>query len=216
MEVLFEDHHIIVCIKPPHLSSEQTASQNGFADLLAAQNGGYIGVVHRLDLGVGGVMVYAKTRDAAARLSRDVQEHRLEKEYLAAVHGVPQEPVGTLRDLLFHDRRLNKTFAVTRERAGVKEAILDYTVQKTAESEYGALTLVRVKLHTGRTHQIRVQFASRKHPLVGDGKYGARDRSPIALFSTRLAFSHPKTGERMEFSALPSGGVWDTLLENSI
>ena len=216
MNVLFEDTHIIVCIKPPHLSSEQTAAQNGFADLLAAQNGGYLGVVHRLDLGVGGVMVYAKTREAAARLSRDVQEHRLEKEYLAAVHGVLEEPVGTLRDLLFHDRRLNKSFAVSRERAEVKEAILDYTAEKKAESEFGIVSLVRVKLHTGRTHQIRVQFSSRRHPLVGDGKYGARDRSPIALFSTRLAFSHPKTGERMEFSALPSGGVWDILLEKSI
>lgn len=211
MEILFEDAHIIVCIKPASLSSESTPDQKGFADLLASQNGGYIGVVHRLDLGVGGVMVYAKTKEAAARLSRDVQEHRFEKEYLAVIHGIPDAPSAILRDLLFHDRRLNKSFAVTRERAGVKEAILDYTLLNSAESEFGTLSLVRVKLHTGRTHQIRVQFASRKHPLVGDGKYGARDRAPIALFSTRLAFSHPKTGEHMTFEQVPTGGVWDEL-----
>ena len=209
MDILFEDAHLIVCVKPANLSSESTPDKRGFADLLAERNGGYIGVVHRLDLGVGGVMVYAKTKEAASRLSNDVREHRMEKEYLAVIHGTPEEPFGRLRDLLFHDRRLNKSFAVTRERAGVKEAILDYTALASAESDFGDVTLVRVKLHTGRTHQIRVQFSSRRHPLVGDGKYGARDRSPIALFSTRIAFSHPKTGVRMEFEQVPREGVWD-------
>ncbi len=213
MEILYEDASVIVCIKPAALVSEQTPDQTGFADLLAAHNGGYIGIVHRLDRGVGGVMVYAKTPTAAASLSRAVQEHRLEKEYLALVHGTPIEPSGEMRDLLFHDRRLNKSFVVTRTRAGVKEAILDYVAQKSLDSdEYGTLTLVRIKLHTGRTHQIRVQFSSRRLPLLGDGKYGASDRCPIALFSTRIAFTHPKTGKSLCFDAIPTDAVWQPFL----
>ena len=208
MEILYRDEFITVCIKPPLLLSEQTPKKDGLADLIAAENGGYVGVVHRLDRGVGGVMVYANTPDAAAKLSRAVQERKLEKEYLAIVHGIPTEPSGTLRDLLFHDRRQNKTFVVTRERAGVKEAILDYEIIKTLESEtHGALSLILIRLHTGRTHQIRVQFASRGHALLGDGKYGASgDRCPIALFSARLAFPHPKTGAEMVFEAKPEWG----------
>ena len=215
MEILYEDASVVVCIKPAACLSEQTADGTGPADLLAARNGGYIGVVHRLDRGVGGVMVYAKTQDAAARLSRQVQERTFEKEYLAIVHGTPREPSGELRDLLFHDRRLNKSFVVDRARNGVKEAILDYVVQKTLETDaYGTLSLVRVRLHTGRTHQIRVQFSSRRHPLLGDGKYGASDHCPIALFSTRIAFTHPKTGKRLSFEALPHDAVWLPFLKN--
>ena len=205
MEILYRDESVTVCIKPPSLVSEQTPKKDGFADLIAAENGGYVGVVHRLDRGVGGVMVYANTPAAAASLSRAVQERRLQKEYLAIAHGIPDAPSGTLRDLLFHDRVKNKTFVVTRERGGVKEAILDYEVLKTFESvEHGVLSLLRVKLHTGRTHQIRVQFASRGLALLGDGKYGASgDRCPIALFSARLAFPHPVSGREMVFEAQP-------------
>ena len=215
MKILHEDKDIIVCIKPSDALSETTPEGNGFADALAKENGGYIGVVHRLDRGVGGVMVYAKTPAAAAALSRCVQQRTLRKEYLAVVHGVPVEVCGTLTDLLFHDRRRNKTFVVNRVRNGVKEAVLDYVVKKTAPVEpFGNVSLVRISLRTGRTHQIRVQFASRGLPLVGDGKYGASgDRCPIALFSTRLAFSHPVTGKPMEFCALPEGGVWDGMMK---
>ena len=213
MEILFEDEAVIVCIKPPTLVSEQTAGGDGFADLLAARNGGYIGVVHRLDRGVGGVMVYAKTPEAAGALSRQVQERDFQKEYLALVHGVPAEASGTWTDLLFHDRRINKSYVVSRRRAGVKEAILDYVVQKSElDARYGDLSLVRVRLHTGRTHQIRVQFSFRRHPLLGDGKYGASDGCSIALFSTRIAFSHPKSGKLLCFEAFPTDPVWQPFL----
>lgn len=214
MEILYRDQDVTVCVKLPELLSEQTPDKKGLADLIAAENGGYVGVIHRLDRGVGGVMVYANNRHAAAALSAAVQEHRLTKEYLAVIHGVPAADTDTLRDLLFHDRRQNKTFAVTRERAGVKEAILEYVLQKSEEiPPYGTLSLVRVKLHTGRTHQIRVQFSTRGHALLGDGKYGASgDRCPIALFSHTLCFPHPRDGRQLTFTKTPDGEIWNRLI----
>lgn len=208
ISVLFEDAHIIVVKKPPFLVCESTAKKDGLADLLEEKTGGYIGTVHRLDRGVGGVMVYAKSPAAAAKLSAAVQARELRKEYLAVVRGVPSPNCGEMRDLLFHDRRQNKTFVVERQRAGVKEALLEYdTIERITTARGEECSLVHVLLHTGRTHQIRVQFASRGHSLLGDGKYGARgDNRQIALFATRLAFSHPITRKKMEFQ-LP----WDAL-----
>ncbi len=203
ISILFEDQHIIVVEKPTALVCESTAKGDGLADLLAEHTGGYIGTVHRLDRGVGGVMVYAKTPAAAAKLSAAVQAKELKKEYLAVVHGVPQPESGEMRDLLFHDRRQNKTFVVRRQRAGVKEALLEYdTVEALTTARGEECTLVHVLLHTGRTHQIRVQFASRGLTLLGDGKYGARgDNRPIALFAKRLTFLHPVTRKQMQFEA---------------
>ncbi len=213
MKILFEDESVIVAVKPVTCVSESTPSSDGFADILSAYTGGYIGVVHRLDRGVGGVMVYAKTPKAAAELSRAVQARTLEKEYLAVVHGTLEAPEGTLCDLLYHDKRQNKSFAVTRERAGVKDARLDYVCLGSEEHpRLGSISLVRVRLHTGRTHQIRVQFSSRGHALVGDGKYGARDNCPIALFSAHLAFAHPKDGRRMSFDESPEWEWFPELL----
>ena len=211
MEILFEDAAVCVAVKPADLLSEQTPDQSGFADLVAARNkNGYVGVIHRLDRGVGGVMVYAREPRAAAKLSAAVQAREMKKVYLAIVHGEPSASSGELRDLLFHDRIKNKTFVVDRERRGVKEAILSYeTLGSIDHAEHGRLSLLRIELQTGRTHQIRVQFSSRGMPLLGDGKYGARDRCPIALFSHRLSFPHPRTGAPMSFSALPTGDVWD-------
>lgn len=209
MEILHEDRDIFVAVKPIGAVSEQTPQGDGFADLLAARNNGYVGVVHRLDRAVSGVMVYARTQSAAAELSRAVQEHRFEKVYLAVVHGRPEEASGEMRDLLFFDRQKQKSFVVDRARNGVKEAILDYELLETIEHpEFGELSLVRVMLKTGRTHQIRVQFASRGHALAGDGKYGARDRCEVGLFCTRIGFSHPGTKRPIVFEKAPTHGIF--------
>ena len=210
MEILYQDTAITVAVKPPQLLSEQTERGDGFADLLAAQNKNrYVGVIHRLDRGVGGVMVYARTPQAAAKLSSAVQNHLLKKEYLAVIHGEMPDSSGRLCDLLYHDRAKNKTFVVDRERKGVKDAALDYQVVKVIEHpEYGTLSLVRVLLLTGRTHQIRVQFSSRRHPLLGDGKYGAHDACPIALFSHSLTLPHPTSGKPLCFEQQPDGAPW--------
>lgn len=180
MEIIFSDSDLAVVIKPVGLDSESAVPA-----AIVAQLGGECFPVHRLDLNVGGVMVYARTKRAASILSRAVQEGRMVKEYVARVHGVPDEK-GDWTDLLFKDARKNKVFVVKRARAGVKEARLEYTRLATD----GETSLVRIRLHTGRSHQIRVQFASRGFPLLGDHKYGARDGlSAPQLFSCALSFT---------------------------
>jgi len=205
-EILYQDRDILVCVKPIGvLSQADGAGGISLPALLSEQ--GDLHVVHRLDFGVGGVMVYAKNSRAAAALSTAIQQKLLQKEYLAAVHGCPAPEVGEMRDLLFRDARKNKTFVVDRLRKGVKDAALDYqTLCAGAEK-----SLVQVRLHTGRTHQIRVQFASRRLPLWGDGKYGASDNGcPVGLWSFRLKFRHPTTGKPMVFAALPPASKpWD-------
>jgi len=210
-EILFEDAHLTVAVKPPMMLSERSENQESFAELLAKRNPKqYVGVVHRLDRGVGGVMVYARTPVSAAALSQAVAQHELQKEYLAVIHGEPQNSEGTLTDLLFFDRLRNKSFVVDRARKGVKEAILHYRVLDCIDHpEHGRLSLVQIELKTGRTHQIRVQFSSRRHSLLGDGKYGSPARTAIALFSYRIGFSHPKSHEPLTFSRLPEGFPWD-------
>lgn len=202
MDILYEDTAVIVCIKPRGILSQ--ADKNGGESMitrLSEHTGGEIYPVHRLDKETGGVMVYAKTQKAAAKLSRDISEHRFYKEYLALVHGVPEENSGTLCDLLFHDRAKNKSYVVKRERAGVKKAELYYEVLETKEKDGEKFSLLRVVLHTGRTHQIRVQLAHRKMPLSGDRKYGAKDAfENLGLLSAKLKFTHPETGEEMEFT----------------
>ena len=191
MEILYSDREIAVCVKPVGLDSEQQVPE-----ALRAALGGEIYPIHRLDKNVGGVMVYARTRSAAAALSRCVQDGSLVKEYVALVHGTPPEK-GDWQDLLWKDSAKNKVFVVKRERKGVKPAHLEFT-RLTA----GETSLVRIRLHTGRSHQIRVQFASRGYPLVGDHKYGSRDaQTAPMLFSCRLSF--PWKGETRTFQALP-------------
>ena len=210
MEILYEDRHLWVVVKPADLLSEQTPKQDGFADLLAKENGGYVGVIHRLDRGVGGVMVYAKTPASAAKLSAAVQNHEMQKEYLAVVCGAPAEDSATLRDFLFHDRFANKTYVAPRARKGVKEAILDYQTLETIHNELlGDFSLLKIRLHTGRTHQIRAQFSHRRLPLLGDRKYGGFSSNSIALFSHALSFVHPVTGKTLSFVKEPVGEPWE-------
>lgn len=152
--------------------------------------------VHRLDRAVGGVMVYARSAGAAAALSRQIQEHRFQKEYLAVVQGKPAPAQGVLHDYLYHDKRKGKAFPVRSLRKGVKEAELEYTVLAAAEINGVQASLVHVQLHTGRFHQIRAQFAARKMPLLGDGRYGSREKGcGVALFSCRVGFECPGSKE---------------------
>ena len=206
--MLFEDKYLIVCLKPAGVLSED----GGMPELLAARCGApRIFCVHRLDKAVSGVMVYAKDGKTAAKLSELVSSRAVTKEYLAVVPGKPEEESGTLRDLLYHDAAKNKTFVVSRPRRGVKEAELAYETAATACAEgVGDVSLLRVTLHTGRSHQIRAQFASRKLPLLGDGRYGSAVRNcGIALQSHRLAFVHPVTGEALDFTApVPEAWPW--------
>lgn len=192
MEILFSDNEIAVCVKPVGLDAEHDVPR-----LLTEQLGGEIFTLHRLDKNVGGVMVYARTKAAAARLSGEIQENRMVKEYVALVHGTPPE-AGDWEDLLFKDSRKNKVFVVDRKRNGVKAARLEF--KRLTEDER---SLVRIRLHTGRSHQIRVQFSSRGYPLVGDHKYGSKaiETEPM-LFSCRLTFEHH--GKEQNFSALPT------------
>ncbi len=191
MEFLYTDPSLAVVVKPVGMDSEHDVPQE-----IAKALGGETYTVHRLDQNVGGVMVYARTKAAAAALSRAVQEGSMVKEYVAMVHGTPPE-YGDWADMLFKDSRKNKVFVVSRMRAGVKKARLEYT-----RLTQGETSLVRVRLHTGRSHQIRVQFASRKFPLVGDHKYGARDEATAPmLFSCCITF--PWKGKTMAFEALP-------------
>ena len=209
MKVLFEDEHLIACVKPAGVLSQGDAK--GSESMLTLLGGVY--PVHRLDRETAGVMAFAKTERAAAAMSRLVQSHKeFRKEYLAVLEGVPECPSGTLCDLLFHDASRNKTYVVDKERRGVKKAELFYELVATNESEEGkSQSLVRVRLHTGRTHQIRVQFASRRMPLVGDRKYGGSAHAGgLALFACRLSFCHPMTGQELCFEAFPEkGGAFD-------
>lgn len=177
MTVLYEDKNIVACVKPVGVVSEDNGKSGSVPSLLAGYFDGkgedkQTYTVHRLDAAVGGVMVYARNRSAAAKLSAQIQNGSFRKEYLAVVSGVPQEKSGIMRDLLFHDLSKNKSYVVDRMRRGVKEAELEYEVLATVDGK----SLVKILLHTGRTHQIRVQFASRKMPLVGDRKYGSSDK----------------------------------------
>ena len=203
ISVLYEDAAIVVCEKPVGILSQGEAD-SALPALLCAQLSCPVFPVHRLDQAVGGVMVFAKTGKAAAALSAQVAENTMQKEYLAVLSAVPQAQSAVLTDLLFFDRRSNKSFVVRRRRGGVKDASLDYALLCTAQDGADSRALVRVWLHSGRTHQIRVQFASRKLPLLGDGKYGSRDnRCTVALWSNRLSFLHPETGAPLSFSLEP-------------
>ncbi len=195
--IIYQDADIVVCNKPFGISSQESNGEN-MVDALREACGCEIYPVHRLDTQTTGLMVYAKNQKSAAELSRQIQEKAFKKEYVCLCHG-EIENEGEMVDFLYHDRVKNKSFVVKSKRSGAKEARLEYKV--ICEKCLGECRLfkVRVKLHTGRTHQIRVQFASRGYPLYGDGKYGARDNDKLHLHSTYIAFCHPITKEKLEY-----------------
>ena len=229
MNILYEDNALVVVDKPAGLSSEE-----GVPAALRQHWGApeaFVGVVHRLDTGVSGLMVFARTPAAAAALSRQVTQSQeayavadgraqgpaakptFLKQYRAVIAGAPDQtlpPEGMLQDYLFKDSRKGRVFPVSRPRKGVREAVLEYRIVRQMQDA----CLAEITLHTGRTHQIRVQFASRKHPLWGDGKYGSRVKGAIALQSCGLQFVHPDTGRIMNFTLpLPDTAPWNLFAE---
>lgn len=201
MEILYCDNEIVVCVKPQRVLS--TDEPGGVPELVRKELGDAkadVRTVHRLDRVVGGLMVLARNGSAASILSEQIRNGSFEKEYCAVVHGTPAESVGRLRDLLVRDKARKMTMVAPEPGKGVQEAILHYQVQAATQE----MTFVRIHLETGRTHQIRVQFASRGMPLVGERKYSTlEDDCEIALWSCRIGFDHPQTGKRMTFSLNP-------------
>ena len=201
MELLYYDRDIVVCIKPARVLS--TDEPGGLPELVREALGdrnGDVRTVHRLDRVVSGVMVLARNAKAASELSRQIREDVFEKEYLAVLHGSPESSSGTLVDLLYRDKARKMTMVASAPAKGVQEAVLDYEVLKKTEK----LSRVRIRLKTGRTHQIRVQFASRGMPLVGERKYSMlEDPCEIALWSYKIGFRHPGTGAWMTFVKEP-------------
>ena len=213
-DIVYEDNHVLVAVKPPNLLSQ--ADDTGDPDLLTLlredirvryhkPGNVYLGLVHRLDRPVGGLMVFAKTSKAAARLSAQLTKHALGREYLCVTQGVPPESL-TLTDFLLKDGRTNTVTAVPEGTSGAKRAVLHLT--RLAETE--GLALCAVRLETGRSHQIRVQLSHAGFPLWGDARYGeGRPGQQIALWGYRLSFEHPTSHEVLRFRNLPQGGVWE-------
>lgn len=201
MEIVHIDEDILVCIKPARVLS--TDEPGGLPDMIRQELGDAnadIRTVHRLDRVVSGLMVVARSAKAASELSRQIRENIFQKEYLAVIHGRPECDAGQLRDLLLRDKARKMTMVATERGKGVQPASLRYRVLQSGNG----MSRVRIVLETGRTHQIRVQFASRGLPLVGERKYSQLgDECEIALWSYRLAFCHPTTGEPMEFIMEP-------------
>ena len=231
LNILFEDQSIIVAEKPAGLESQATrklepdmvSEIRNYIHKLSTDGRGktrepYVGVIHRLDKPVGGIMVYARTREAAASLSRQVREGRMDKYYLSIVCGKPVDNVGNFVDYLLKDEKSNYSRVVDKGTEGSREARLEYRLLSSGELDGREVSLVEIHLLTGRHHQIRVQFASRGLPLLGDEKYGDGNlanrrpgrfrREPLALYAWRLEFDHPVTGERMKFEQRPDTGAF--------
>ena len=217
LKVIYEDNHIIVVEKTPNIPSQ--SDKTGDMDMLTIvkqyikekynkPGNVYLGLVHRLDRPVGGIMIFAKTSKAAGRLSEQVREKVFKKKYLAVVDGRFEEITGILEDYLYKDERNNMSKVVSKEKKNAKLAKLDYEV--LAYNELKNLSLVKVNLHTGRHHQIRVQLSHAGHSIFGDQKYGKRGQGKqIALWAYELTIQHPITKKEMTFKDLPeSVGTW--------
>lgn len=205
LEILYEDNHVIVVYKPANILSQGDSTKD--KDLLTLvkeyikekyhkSGNAYVGLVHRLDRPVEGIMVFAKSSKAASRLTKQIQNHEFQKQYLAIINGILPEKKGEFRDYL--EKREDGNTVVTDKKQG-KESMLRYEVLEEKEQE----SLVKIELITGRHHQIRVQFASRGYPLVGDQRYGILDKKQICLCSYHLSFLHPITQERLFFERFP-------------
>lgn len=201
LEIIYSDQDILVCIKPARvLSTDEPGGLPSLIRVALGDDRADVRTVHRLDRVVSGIMVLARNAKAASELSRQIREDEFKKVYLAVVHGRPVQDSGTFRDLLYRDKARRMTMVASEPAKGVQEAVLEYTVQNTAEN----MSRIQIQLRTGRTHQIRVQFASRNMPLIGERKYCTlEDPCEIALWSHRIAFTHPATGKRVEFSKNP-------------
>lgn len=209
--IIFEDNHLLVVTKPPNILSQ--GDYTGDVDMLTIlkedikvrykkPNNVYLGLVHRLDRPVGGVMVFAKTSKCAARLSEQIRNQRFKKIYMAVIHGKPKKEKDTLIHYLLKDNKTNIVSTVEKDVKGAKEAIIDYEVINTVKD----LSLVKINLHTGRPHQVRVQFSAIGHPIYGDHRYGVnhkRGKEQIALWAYEVSCEHPTLKERMSFTSLP-------------
>lgn len=222
LNVIYEDNHIIVVEKQPNIPSQGdktndidmlTIIKDYIKEKYNKPGNVYLGLIHRLDRPVGGVMVFAKTSKAAARLSEQVREKVFRKEYLVVVDGKFEKEKGIMKDYLLKNERSNLSKVVEENTKNAKYAELEYEVLKYREDIN--LSAVKVNLHTGRHHQIRVQFASRKHSIYGDQKYGTRGKGKqIALWAYKLTINHPITKEEMTFEVLPElNGTWSILKE---
>ena len=212
LSVFYQDEYLLVCEKPVGVSSESP----GLPELASSQTGYNCFPVHRLDQGTGGVCVLAFSSDICARMQNLFRQEKVKKEYYAVVAGRPDASSGLYEDFLFHDRKSNKTFVVKRQRAGVKKAVCEWTLLSTVFFENQPLSLVRVSLHTGRTHQIRIQFGSRGYPLVGDRKYGSRMKADTpSLWASSISFPHPCDSSRLiEASSSPKSAFpWNLFPE---
>lgn len=210
INIIFEDNHLLIVEKPVNIPTQEDAS--GDTDMLTLLKENlkirynkpgnvFLGLIHRLDRPVGGVMVFAKTSKAASRLSDQIRKREFEKTYLAVVHGKPEKS-GTLRHFLLKDAKTNIVKVVKDSELQAKEAVLNYQLLKSKED----LSLVKINLHTGRSHQVRVQFSTIGHPLFGDQKYGAqvnKEGQQIALWSNEIKFEHPTTKEKLHFTIKP-------------
>ena len=201
LQLLYHDDSLVICEKPVGVSSESP----GMPDLLRKQLGYPVFPVHRLDRMTGGVFLLARSSKVSAELQQLFLKNRVIKEYLAIICGVPETDSGLFSDLIYHDQRTNKSFIADKMRKGVKKACCEWTALQTVNLPESTITLVRVRLHTGRTHQVRIQFASRKMPLVGDRRYGSRiNATAPALWSVRICFPHPLSAEKMiDVSSFP-------------
>lgn len=221
IKVFFEDKDILVVEKPPKVPCQSDKTSDD--DMMSMLNRPYLGLIHRLDRPVGGVMVYAKNEKSNSFLSKEVSARKLYKEYLTVVCGEPENKVGELKDYLKKLRTVNMSKVVDKETHGAKEAILEYKVLDTKDTEeYGTLSLLKVVLKTGRHHQIRVQLSNAGFPIWGDNKYNKtfvkkKEWTQISLWSYKIGFNHPKNKENISFISLPyDEEPWNIFEINSI